>query len=135
MMTRTSREVGMRLGLVTPIVNLNPRFDPPAWEIEGGIDELVTIARTADRLGYDWLGCPEHVAIPSSVAAIRGARYWDPVVTLSYLAACTQRIGLLSHVTVLGYHHPLAIVKRYGTLDVASGGRVILGVGVGSLQS
>ena len=35
---------------------------------------------------------------------------------------------------VLGYHHPLAIVKRYGTLDHVSGGRVILGLGVGSLK-
>ena len=35
---------------------------------------------------------------------------------------------------VLGYHHPLAIVKRYGTLDHVSNGRVILGVGVGSLK-
>ena len=36
-------------------------------------------------------------------------------------------------VVVLGYHHPLAIVKRYGTLDQVSGGRLVLGVGVGSL--
>ena len=35
---------------------------------------------------------------------------------------------------VLGYHHPLAIVKRYGTLDHVSSGRVILGIGVGSLK-
>jgi len=38
-------------------------------------------------------------------------------------------------VLVLGYHHPLDIVKRYGTLDVVSGGRLILGVGVGSLEA
>jgi probable F420-dependent oxidoreductase len=125
----------MQLGLVTPIVNLNPRFDPAEWEIDGGIDEIVTIGLKAEALGYDFIGCPEHVAIPSRVAGARGGRYWDPVVTLSYLAALTEQIGLLSHVTVLGYHHPLAIVKRYGTLDVASGGRVILGVGVGSLKS
>jgi probable F420-dependent oxidoreductase len=37
-------------------------------------------------------------------------------------------------VLVLGYHHPLAIAKRYGTLDVVSGGRLVLGIGVGSLE-
>src|SRR5580658_7961250 len=99
------------------------------------MDDVVAVAVAAERLGYDWVSCPEHIAIPEDVASVRGGRYWDPLVTLSYVAASTTTIGLLSHVVDLGYHHPLEIVKRYGTLDVASGGRVILGVGVGSLQA
>jgi probable F420-dependent oxidoreductase len=125
----------MRLGIVTPIVNLNPRFEAPAWERDGTIADIVAVAREAERLQYGWISCPEHIAIPEDVASARGGRYWDPLVTLSYVAASTTSIGLLSHVVVLGYHHPLEIVKRYGTLDVASGGRLILGVGVGSLQA
>ena len=62
------------------------------------------------------------------------ARYYDPLATFGYLAARTERIRLATHVLVLGYHHPLEIAKRYGTLDVVSGGRLILGVGVGSLE-
>jgi probable F420-dependent oxidoreductase len=125
----------VQLGIVTPIVNLNPRFEAPAWERDGTMADVVAVAREAERLGYRWLSCPEHIAIPEDVASVRGGRYWDPLVTLSYVAASTTRIGLLSHVVVLGYHHPLEIVKRYGSLDVASGGRVVLGVGVGSLRA
>jgi probable F420-dependent oxidoreductase len=125
----------VRLGIVTPIVNLNPRFEAPAWERDGTMADVVAVAREAEKLGYGWISCPEHIAIPEEVASVRGGRYWDPLVTLSYVAASTSTIGLLSHVLVLGYHHPLEIVKRYGTLDVASAGRVILGVGVGSLQA
>ena len=125
----------MQLGIVTPIVNLNPRFEAPAWERDGTMADVVAVAREAERLGYRWISCPEHIAIPEEVASVRGGRYWDPLVTLSYVAASTTTIGLLTHVLVLGYHHPLEIVKRYGTLDVASGGRVILGVGVGSLEA
>ncbi len=124
----------MRLGITTPVVNLNPRTSPPAWEVDGGIEDIAAVVEAADRLGYEWAGCPEHVLIPHNVASVRGGRYWDPVATLGFLAARTASIGLLSQVTVLGYHHPLSLVKRYGTLDVASGGRVILGVGVGSLR-
>jgi len=124
----------VRLGIVTPVVNLNPRFDPAAWEMEGGIDDVVAVAGAAERLGYEWVSCPEHVAIPAEVAGARGGRYWDPITALSFVAATTQRIGLLTHVLVLGYHHPLDVVKRFGSLDTASGGRVILGVGVGSLK-
>jgi probable F420-dependent oxidoreductase len=68
------------------------------------------------------------------VTAVRGGRYWDPLATFGYLAACTQHIRFATNVLVLGYHHPLEIAKRYGTLDVVSGGRLILGLGVGSLK-
>jgi probable F420-dependent oxidoreductase len=125
----------VQLGIITPIVNLNPRFTAPAWESDGSMADVIAVAREAERLGYGWVSCPEHIAIPDEVASVRGGRYWDPLVTLSFVAASTTTIGLLSHVLVLGYHHPLEIVKRYGTLDSASGGRVILGVGVGSLAA
>jgi probable F420-dependent oxidoreductase len=124
----------LRIGIITPVVHINPRFDPPAWENTGTVDDVIAIAQAAEELGYDWVSCPEHIAIPYDATGARGPRYWDPVATLSYVAAHTRRIGLLGHIVVLSYHHPLEIVKRWGTLDLLSNGRVILGVGVGSLQ-
>lgn len=121
----------MRIGLVTPIVARTP--GAPGWESAAGPDDLVRLAEAADRLGYFHLTCSEHVAIPDSAAGQRGTAYWDPLATLSFLAARTCRIKLATNVLVLGYHHPLEIAKRYGTLDVLSAGRVVLGVGVGSL--
>jgi probable F420-dependent oxidoreductase len=123
----------VRLGIVTPIVSLVPGAHA-RWEREGTVQDLVEVARAADRLGYDHLTCSEHTAVPTAVAATRGATYWDPVATLAHLAAHTERIRLATSVVVLGYHHPLELAKRYGTLDLLSGGRLVLGVGVGSLE-
>lgn len=123
----------MLFGLTTPIVTLAPRTHA-AWERNAGAGELRDVAQEADRLGYHHLSCSEHVAIPAAVVEKRGGRYYDPAATLGFVAALTSRIRLLTHVIVLPYHHPLSIAKRYGTLDRLSGGRVILGVGVGSLE-
>lgn len=123
----------MRIGIVSPVVVQHPGVHSP-WERTAGTDDLARVARTADLLGFHHLTCSEHVAVPVDVAATRGGTYWDPLATLSYLAARTQRIRLATQVLVLGYHHPLEIAKRYGTLDVLSGGRLTLGLGVGSLR-
>lgn len=93
------------------------------------------VAQAADELGFEYLTCAEHVIVPDDTAAIRGATYWDPLATLAFLAARTSRIRLATSVVVLGYHHPLEIAKRYGTLDRISGGRLVPGVGVGSLAA
>lgn len=128
-------ERGPVLGLATPVVTHNPGLNNP-WELDAGVEDLVAIAQQADALGVHHLTCSEHVAYPSERATEPGmGRYWDPLATLSYLAAVTTRIQLATHVLVLPYHHPLAVAKRYGTLDRLSGGRLILGVGVGHLEA
>ena len=104
------------------------------WEVDAGIADIERVVVEAERLGYDFCTCSEHVAVPVGVAEVRGGTYWDPLATFGYLAARTTTIKLATFVLVLGYHHPLAIAKRYGTLDVVSNGRVILGVGSGSLE-
>lgn len=123
----------MRLGLATPVVIQVPGT-ASSWEAGGGVDDIGLIGAAADELGFAYLTCSEHVAVPVAAAAARGATYWDPLATLAFLAAGTSRIRLVTSVLVLGYHHPLEIAKRYGTLDRLSGGRLTLGVGVGSLR-
>jgi probable F420-dependent oxidoreductase len=123
----------VKLGVVTPVVTRLPRAHAK-WEENAGIGEITRVAVEAERLGYHHLTCSEHIGIPTDVAEVRGGTYWDPLGTLSYLAARTSTIRLATHVLVLGYHHPLEIAKRYGTLDRVSDGRLILGVGVGTLQ-
>jgi probable F420-dependent oxidoreductase len=123
----------MRIGIITPIVILLPRSHNE-WEIDASVDDLVAVATAADRLGYHHLTASEHIAVPVDVEARRGKRYWDLLSTLSFLAASTRSIRLATNMVVLPYHHPLEVVKRYGTLDRLSGGRLILGVGVGSLR-
>ena len=123
----------MKLGIVTPAVTRLPRAHAQ-WEETAGIEEIARVAVEAERLGYHHLTCSEHVALPTEVANTRGATYWDPLPLFGYIAARTTTLRLATHVLVLGYHHPLAIAKRYGTLDRVSGGRLVLGVGVGSLR-
>jgi probable F420-dependent oxidoreductase len=123
----------LKLGIATPVVT-NVAGAPLTWEKEASIEEIGRVAEVADRLGYHHMTCSEHIGLPSAESARRGTRYWDPLATFGYLSARTSQIRFATMTLVLGYHHPLAIVKRYGTLDHVSSGRVILGVGVGTLK-
>jgi probable F420-dependent oxidoreductase len=123
----------VKLGIATPVVT-NVGGAPLTWEKDASIEDIGRVAEEADRLGYHHMTCSEHIGLPSSEIGRRGARYWDPLATFGYVSARTKQIKLATMTLVLGYHHPLAIVKRYGTLDHVSGGRVILGLGVGSLK-
>jgi probable F420-dependent oxidoreductase len=124
----------MRFGLITPVVTRFPGRHG-AWEASATPDDLRRIAQAADELGYHHLTCSDHVGIPAEVTKVRGDCYYDPFSTLGFFAAVTRRIKLATHVLVLPYHHPLEVAKRLGTIDRLSGGRVIAGVGVGTLRA
>ncbi|WP_461020407.1 LLM class F420-dependent oxidoreductase [Streptomyces daliensis] len=116
-----------------PVQSQSAIYTEP-WEAEAGAEDLVAVARAADLHGFDYIACCEHVAIPRRLAAAMSTVWYDPVATLSFLAAATQRVRLLSHVAVVGLRHPLATAKQYATLDHLSGGRLILGVGAGHVR-
>jgi probable F420-dependent oxidoreductase len=122
----------MKFGTSLPLVQLMP--GTPAWQREAGVDGLIAVAKRADELGYAWLPCSDHVAVPKPAEPSMGTTWFEPATTLSFVAALTRRIRLLTHVLVLPYHSPFDVAKQYATLDALSGGRVILGVGAGHLR-
>ncbi|MFI1965709.1 TIGR03619 family F420-dependent LLM class oxidoreductase [Streptomyces pathocidini] len=123
----------LEYGIQLPVQSQSTLY-AEAWEAAAGPAEIARIARAADRLGYLYVACCDHVAIPRRLAAAMGTTWYDPVATLAYLAGVTERVRLLSHVAVVGLRHPLATAKQYATLDRLSGGRLILGVGAGHVQ-
>ncbi|MBO1337120.1 LLM class F420-dependent oxidoreductase [Streptomyces sp. VRA16 Mangrove soil] len=120
-------------GIQLPIQSQSTMY-AESWEAGAGAADLVALARAADRGGFDYLACCDHVAIPRRLADAMSTTWYDPVATLSFLAGVTERVRLLSHVAVVGLRHPLLSAKQYATLDHLSGGRLILGVGAGHVQ-
>jgi len=94
-------------------------------------ETLLACARAAETAGLDDVWVADHVAIPPDDAEGSGGRYLDPLATLAWLAAATERIGLGTAVLVVPYRPALPTAKAIATVQELSGGRLALGVGVG----
>jgi probable F420-dependent oxidoreductase len=109
-------------------------------------DNIVALAKRAEALGYAYLGVADHLVVPVQ----SGVRYaytadgiwpgaptgecFDAIATLAFLAACTERVKLLTSVAVVPYRPAVLAAKLFLTADVLSGGRVIAGVGSGWMR-
>lgn len=91
---------------------------------------LVDLARAAEDLGFTAAWLPDHVLPPSDYGSTFGGVY-EPLVTIGHLAAVTERLRLGTSVLVAPLRDPFLLAKQVATLHELSGGRVILGVGVG----
>jgi probable F420-dependent oxidoreductase len=82
------------------------------------------VAQRAEALGFRDLWVTENTLNEESMC-------FDPVVILTYAAAVTTKIRVGASVVVLAVHHPAMVAHQWATLDYASGGRAVLGVGLG----
>ncbi|RJQ75781.1 LLM class flavin-dependent oxidoreductase [Pseudonocardiaceae bacterium YIM PH 21723] len=110
----------MLIGVNVP--NFGPGTDP-------GV--LRDWARTVEGLGFDLLMMSDHVVVTPDVAAQYPAPFYDPFTTLSWLAGVTDKLTLGTTVVIAPYRHPLLVARMAANLNDLSGGRFVLGLGVG----
>jgi probable F420-dependent oxidoreductase len=111
--------------------------------VAGDPDTLRSIAQKAEALGYEHFGMSDHVIVATEVQSAypysKTGKFFaqdtgislEQVTALSFVAAATRRIRLLTSVLVLPHRHPLLAAKMLATVDVLSKGRLTVGVGVG----
>lgn len=108
--------------------------------------QIVDVARRAEELGFESVWAPEHLVLPTRIESRYpyaedgippidpGTPQLDPLILLTHVAAATSRIRLGTNVYLLPLRHPLQTARMTTSLDVLSGGRLSLGIGVGWLE-
>jgi probable F420-dependent oxidoreductase len=109
----------VHLGVILP--NFGERATP---------DAIRSTAEAAEELGFDSVWVTEHILVGREAATLYG-RVYAPLVTLGWLAALTERVALGTSIVILPLHHPVHLAKEAATVQELSGGRLLLGVGLG----
>lgn len=107
-------------------------------------EDLVRFAQRAEALNFSLLTVADHVIVPTHISVpypytVDGKYpgtgfHLETLMTMGFLAGATQRIRFATSVMILPYRNPVVTAKMLASLDVLSGGRVIVGVGVGWMK-
>ena len=121
----------MPVKISTGLPNCREGRQNPVGSVD--LEGMLRVARAADELGYHALWPNEFQTTFPTVAARYAAppNYYDTIVTMAYVAQATTRIRIAPSTIVLPLHEPILLSRQLATLDVFSGGRVTLGIGLG----
>ena len=97
-------------------------------------EAVAEVAQAAEAAGFDAVSVTEHPIPSDDWLASGGHDALDPFVALAFAAAATERVRLLTNLTVVPYRNPFMLAKAAASLDRLSRGRLILGCGVGYLK-
>lgn len=101
-------------------------------------DAILRVAELAEELGFWGVTAEDHLILPrhpcNQAEGVEGRTVYETLATLAFVAARTTRVRLITGVLVVPYRHPVLLAKETATVDALSGGRLVLGVGVGALR-
>ena len=112
-----------------PIVNVG--YDPALVTAAG----MTRVAQTVEECGYDAISFSEHPAPSRKWLDAGGHESLDQTSALTFCAAVTSRVRLMTYLLVLPYHNPFLAAKALSTVDLLSGGRLTVVAGTGYLRS
>ncbi len=116
---------------------------PPTAGPQATPEFILRFTELAERLGFDSVQITDHIVVPVEIesrypysstgrmAAGPDDVYWEPLSLIAYLAGKTSRIRLGTSVLIAAYRHPVVTAKQLACLDALSGGRIVIGMGVG----
>jgi len=107
----------------------------PTYRRLAGAENIRRAAQLSESLGFDSVWVTDHVVVPSSSVEAFGPTFYEAVTVMSYVAGITRRVAIGAAILIVPYRHPLVLAKMLATADRLSGGRVILGAGLGWLES
>ena len=93
-------------------------------------EAIRTVATRAEEMGFNDVWVSDHIVRPAA-QDYPSAHLFEPLLTLTWAAAATERIGLGASVMVVPQYHPLQLANALASLDRLSGGRLTVGAGVG----
>ena len=108
-----------------------PHFRHIASDLPKVGDNVRTVARAAEELGFDCVSVGDHIVTPSDPASRYGSVWIEALSSLTFAAGCTDRVRLVTSVLVAPYRHPVLAAKTLASLDVLSNGRLDVGLAVG----
>jgi probable F420-dependent oxidoreductase len=92
--------------------------------------EIRRVAEAAEELGFDSVWATEHIIVGPEAVDPYG-RVYAPLVTLGWIAGFTEQVALGTSIVLAPLHHPIQLAKEAASLQELSGGRVLLGIGMG----
>jgi len=107
----------------------------PTYRRLASAENIVRAATTSEALGFDSVWVTDHIVVPSGSLEGFGPEFYEAGAVMAYVAGITKRVEIGAAILIVPYRHPLLLAKMVSTIDQLSGGRVILGAGLGWLEA